>query len=265
MSALVRRFVVLCLILVPLAAFASSDWQQPTPSELSMKSYAADPNAPAVYLFREETVNDVIHIHTLYARIKILSEKGKEMFGDIEIPFLAGRYSIRGISGRTIQSDGTIVPFTGKPYDKLLVKTGDQRVMEKVFSLPDVQGGSIIEYRWTVGYDSSIVSSPDWQIEQDIPVVKAHYHFNPSGHLNGNLTRIVTHQNGHDDIADNLLYTYILPPGVAVRQGVDDYDLTVENIPAMPNDDYLPPTGSFGYQLVFYYSPFRTPAEYWKT
>jgi hypothetical protein len=48
MFALVRRFLVLCLILVPLSAFASSDWQQPTPAELSMKSYAADPNAPAV-------------------------------------------------------------------------------------------------------------------------------------------------------------------------------------------------------------------------
>lgn len=265
MSAVARRVLVLCLILFPLSTFASSDWQQPTPAELNMKSYAPDPDAPAVYLYREETVSDEYHMHTLYARIKILSEKGKEMFGDIEIPYLANNYTIRDVSGRTIQSDGTIIPFTGKPYDKLLLKASGRRVMAKVFSMPNVQVGSIIEYRWTLNYDSSIVSSPHWQIEQNIPVMKAHYHFNPSSHVNGNLLHIVIRQNGHEDIADHLLYTYILPPGAKVREGVDDYDLTVENIPAMPDDDYLPPTKSFGYQLIFYYSPFRTADEYWKT
>ncbi|MGC2545044.1 MAG: transglutaminase-like domain-containing protein, partial [Silvibacterium sp.] len=65
--------------------------------------------------------------------------------------------------------------------------------------------------------------------------------------------------------ASLLLYTYILPPGVNVRQGQDGYDLTVENIPEVPNEDYLPPFGSLTYRLVFYYSPFRTSAEYWKT
>ncbi|MFZ0662448.1 MAG: DUF3857 and transglutaminase domain-containing protein [Acidobacteriaceae bacterium] len=265
MFALARRFLALCLIFAPLSAFAFPEWQQPTPDELGMKSYAADPDAPAVYLFREEMVNDELHMHTLYARIKILSEKGKEMFGDIEIPYLAGTYTIRGITGRTIQSDGTIVPFTGKPYDKLLLKAGNRRVMAKVFSMPDVQVGSIIEYRWILEYDSSIVSSPDWQIQQDIPVEKAHYHFLPSHDLNGGSVYITTHENGHDNVANILLYTYILPPGVKVREGVDGYDLTVENIPAMPKGDYLPPFKSLAYRLTFYYSPFRTTAEYWKT
>jgi hypothetical protein len=53
---MLRRTVFFCLFFVPLSvpltAFASADWQ-PTPDELSMKSYAPDPNAPAVYLYRE--------------------------------------------------------------------------------------------------------------------------------------------------------------------------------------------------------------------
>lgn len=265
MLALARRLLALCLILAPLSAFAFPEWQQPTPDELSMKSYAPDPNAPAVYLFREETVNDEIHVHTLYARIKILSEKGKQMFGDIEIPYLATGYNIRGITGRTIQPNGTIVPFTGQPYDKLLLKQGNQRVMAKVFSMPDVQVGSIIEYRWILGYDDGIVSSPDWQIQQDIPVVKAHYHFIPSHHMDGGSVYITTHENGHDNVANILLYTYILPPGIKVRQGQDGYDLTVENLPETPKGDYLPPFQSLAYRLTFYYSPFRTPVEYWET
>ena len=78
MSARVRRLLAFCLVLSCLPALAA-DWQQPTAAELSMKSYAADPNAPAVYLYREESVDDKLHMHSMYARIKILSEKGKEM------------------------------------------------------------------------------------------------------------------------------------------------------------------------------------------
>ena len=111
-----------------------------------MTSDPAAPDAAAVYLFRQETSDDKLHIHSLYARIKILTEKGKE-YGDVEIPPYQGRtFSIRAVQGRTIHSDGTVIPFTGKPIEKLLIKRGNLRVMTKVFSLPDVQVGSIIEY-----------------------------------------------------------------------------------------------------------------------
>lgn len=260
MAALLRRVLILVLVLAPLSAFAFSEWQDPTPEELKMTSYPADPNAPAVFLYREEKVDDVIHFHTVYARIKILSEKGKEMFGDIEIPYEASGYNIRGISGRTIHSDGTVIPFTGKPFDKLLVKQGNERVMAKVFSMPDVQVGSILEFRWTLGYDDNYAVPPAWYIQQQVPVLKAHYHFVPTTH---ELTS--TDALGHENTVNALLYSPMLPPGVKVREGTDGFDLTVENIPAIPHEDYLPPFGSLTYRLIFYYSPFRTSDEYWKT
>ncbi len=266
MSAALRRALVICLALAPLSAFAFPDWQQPTPDELKMASYPAAPDAPAVYLFREETVNDNIHNHTLYARIKILSEKGKEMFGDIEIPYDARDSRIRNVAGRTVHSDGSIVPFTGQPYDKLLMKAGNDRVMAKVFSMPDVQVGSILEYRWTLGYDDNSVRPPQWIIQQPVPVLKAHYHFVSSAAQGGNLRFVYTTEFGHQVTANQLLYTYILPPGDKVSQQANGgYDLTAENIPALPQEDYLPPFGSLTYRVIFYYSPFRTPSEYWKT
>lgn len=265
MSAALRRILVLCLIVSPLTAFAFGDWQ-PSADELKMTSYAAAPDAPAVYLFREETVDDNIHIHTVYARVKILSEKGKEMFGDIEIPYEGGMSNIRSVSGRTIHSDGTVIPFTGKPMDKLLAKQGHERVMEKVFSMPDVQVGSILEYRWVLNYDDAWVISPHWLIQQDIPVVKAHYHFVSSSARGGNMRSIVSNQFGHQITANQLLYTYVLPTGDKLTQQADgSYDATVENIPAVPQEDYLPPIQSFSYRIIFYYSPFHNPADYWKT
>ncbi|HEX5234206.1 MAG TPA: DUF3857 domain-containing protein [Silvibacterium sp.] len=231
-----------------------------------MKTYAAAPDAPAVYLFREETVDDNIHIHTLYARIKILSDKGKEMFGDIEIPYEAGYANIRGVTGRTIHIDGTVIPFTGKPEDKLLIRAGKERVMAKVFSMPDVQVGSIVEYRWVLGYNDDYLAAPYWVVQQKVPVLKAHYHFAVTSSIGGNLRFVVSHEFGHEIAANQLLYTYILPPGDKVVQQADGtYDVTAENIPAAPSEDFLPPFGSLTYRVVFYYSPFRTPTEFWKT
>jgi Domain of Unknown Function with PDB structure (DUF3857)/Transglutaminase-like superfamily len=266
LSTFVRRFLTVCLLLVPVSAFAWSEWKDPTPDELKMTSYPADPDAPAVYLFREETVDDNDHIHTLYARVKILSEKGKEMFGDVEIPYEAGFANIRNISGRTIHSDGTIIPFTGKPYDKLLTKEGSEKVMAKVFSMPDVQVGSIVEYRWTLSYGDNWLSSPNWIIQQPVPVLKAHYHFVPNTFFYHGTIDVSSKEQGHENVAHELLCSTILPQGDKVTTNADgSYDLAIENIPATPQEDYLPPFGSFTYRVTFYYSPFRTGDECWKT
>jgi hypothetical protein len=259
---LVRRLALLCVVLLPCAAFGFPEWQQPTPDELKMTSDPAAPDSPAVYLFREETVADDLHMHSMYARIKILTEKGKEMFGDIEIPYQGTNFNITDISGRTIHADGTVIPFTGKAMDKLVVKTAQYKVMEKVFSMPDVQVGSIIEYRWKLRYDDNYYSSPQWYIQQPVFVHKAHYHFQPT---KTSRTIINTDGHGHENPVSGLLYTYSLPTGVSVRSGVDGYDLMIENVSALPDEKYMPPFHSFSYRVIFYYSPWRTSDEFWKT
>ena len=85
-----RIFVFVCLLSASCFPLIGASWTQPTPDELKMTSDPAAPDAPAVYLFREEIVNDKMHSHTTYARIKILTEKGKEQFSEIEIPLPEG-------------------------------------------------------------------------------------------------------------------------------------------------------------------------------
>src|SRR5262249_44079984 len=234
--------------LVPLSAFGSSDWQQPTPEELKLTSDPAAPNAPAVYLFREETVVDDYHMHSVYARIKILTEKGKEMFSDIEIPYDATNSSITDVAGRTIHSDGTVIPLTTKPFDKIVIKSFSLNAMEKVFTMPDVQVGSIVEYRWKLRFNEEYYVPPQWYIAQPVYVHKAHYHFMP--------TRLM--RNG------SIFYSGSLPDGVKVRDGLDGFDLIVENIPALPDEDFMPPFRSFSYRLNFYYSYDRISDQFWQ-
>ncbi len=228
-----------------------------------MTADPAAPDAPAVYLFRDELVDDRLHYHRLYAQIKVLNEKGKEEYGDIEIPYEGGVINVRAIEGRTIHPDGTIIPFTGKPFVKEMVKAGDVKIMEKVFSMPEVTVGSILEYDYELQYDDNNVIPPIWDIQQAVFVHHAHYRFVPTNRDLGEIS--VRDALGREKNASRLLYFPWLPPGAAVKPSIDGtYDLIVDNIPAIPEEEFSPPLDSFSYRLLFYYSPAFTGADYWK-
>src|SRR5271170_3977364 len=147
---LFRLSLLSALISLPAAiAHADQQWTPPTPEELSMTSQPQVPGASAVYLNREETTDDKLHMFSIYVRLKVLNELGKE-FGNVELQYAhaseGGSVTVEDIQGRTIHPDGTVIPFTGKPYDKLIEKTQGVKFLAKVFSMPDVTVGSIIEY-----------------------------------------------------------------------------------------------------------------------
>ena len=245
--ALLSISLALVLETAHVTAFASTAWQQPTPAELSMTSYPADPSASAVYLYREEKVDDERNFHTVYARIKILTEKGKETFGNIDIRYVPPSFKVDQFEGRTIQSNGDVVPFTGQPYDKLIEKEGDIKIMAKAYSMPDVQIGSIVEYRYRIKSDSEWRVPPNWHFRQSVPVLKANYNFAPMATNKG------------------LIYSLRLPTGEKVVKEKDgSLDLTISSIPELPDEEFLPPIGNSDYRLIFYYSDFKTPDEYWR-
>src|ERR1700733_2754204 len=119
-------FALFSALFLTFSPFARAQWTQPTAEELSMTAQPEVPGAAAVYLFREETTEDDLHMFSTYVRLKVLTEKGKE-YSNVELNYasvaLGGSSSITDIQGRTIHPDGTIIPFTGKPYEKLVEKT----------------------------------------------------------------------------------------------------------------------------------------------
>ena len=56
---------------------------------------------------------------------------------------------ITDVAGRTIKSDGSIVPL-GKDavLERTILKFSGVRVKEKTFTMPGVEPGAIIEYRY---------------------------------------------------------------------------------------------------------------------
>ena len=259
-------------LFVSTAPALHAQWTVPTPEELSMTSIPEAPGARAIYLFKEEQTFDGLHYQSFYYRVKVLNEAGRDM-ANVELPYYTERVDgvkLGSIEGRTIHSDGTIIPFTGKPYEKLIAKRQIDGVeiqkKVKIFTLPSVEVGSIIEYRYRLNIPDHYFRSPDWYIQTDLFTRKAHYMWRPTD-------QILTDDKGNE-MAETVAWTPVLPSGVAVQKkklslssegdfGHMQLDLDMTNIPPITKEDYMPPAESLAYRVLFYYTPYTTTAAYW--
>jgi hypothetical protein len=260
-------FLLLCLT----PAILLAQFQQPTGEELKMTADPKAPGAAAVYLNIEEIAIDQLHYQSFYARIKVLSEKGKELATVNVQPYLRGSSKIIDIKGRTIHSDGTIIPLVGKPEELLVVKgktrEGEQvQVNRKVFTLPSVEVGSILEYTYTVQDDDNISASPMWEIQRPYFVHKAHYSFTPfKSFLPGlqNQTSMYM-EDSHGRVINTLIWWPKLPEGVTVKTDVaGHYTVDVTDVPPTPDEEWMPPVQSLLYRVFFYYKAASSAQEFW--
>src|SRR5579872_5620634 len=97
-----RRHALLCTLVTLFALtfpnYLKAQFQPPTKDELEMTSDPKAPGASAVYLYREETTDDLLHFHSMYVRIKVLSEKGKEL-ATVRIPYERRSFKVTDIQG----------------------------------------------------------------------------------------------------------------------------------------------------------------------
>jgi len=252
-----QRLFYALIVASALPTIVSAQFQQPTSEELRMTIDPKAPGAAAVYLYREEKTDDQAHLHSFYERIKVLTEKGKDL-ATVKIPYEYGKVQIAGIQGRTIHADGTVVPLKAKPSDLLDFKDSDHQFKQIVFNLPDVQVGSILEYRLLIHYGDDEARSPEWIIQRPYFVHKAHYFFDPyynSGH---------TVTNSRGEPMEGLMYSKRLGgTGDVERDKNNRFTLDLTDIPALPDDDFMPPLNTIQWSVVFYYSYANTADEYW--
>jgi len=266
-----RKILSLCSAIGLLAAVSPAlvraQFQPPNPDELKMTSDPKAPGADAVYLEVNEVANDPIHYQSTYARIKVLTEKGKEL-ATVELPYLRGSFKIADIKGRTIHPDGTVIPLAVKPEDLMVAKAGETQIGKKVFSLPSVEVGSILEYSYDIRYDDDQFSSPTWEIQRPYFVHKAHYQFTPfkafmpRGSADTTTSMYLTDERGR--VVNSLIWWNHLPPGVTMQTSVNgSYSVDVTDIPPIPAEEWMPPVESFLYRVFFYYKSASNPTDFW--
>ena len=264
--------------LAPLTALAQTKFMDPTHDELAMTSLPGYPGVAAVVLNREQITYDDRHMSSTYERLKILTEDGKK-YANVELPYvvtsgdvyaetIGNEKSLDNIQGRTIHPDGTIVPFTGKPYLKVMEKGKSFKYQAKVFTLPDVTVGSIIEYRYNTSINDHGYEPPTWIVQGDLYVKAAHYIWYPSGE---------DLADEHGELIHTISWFPILPkgaefthhdlPGSDTANGLPSrsYDLTVKDVPPTIEEEYMPPVANYSFRMYFNYIAARTSDEFWKS
>ena len=274
----------------PLVAFGQ--FQAPVDAELKMTSDPKAPGADAVYLYREESQDDNVGFRNVYERIKVLTEKGKEMatvrisyqrrfsFGDRnndrdaenhtnDVDRVSGQFEVAAISGRTIHSDGTVIPLTATPADLMDVKKGGNQMNTMTFNLPSVEVGSVLEYRYQLRLDRRFVMPlPLWQIQQPYFVHKAHYIFTPNTQYAPNSQAgafggYMIDEHGQP-LSDLLVTSHLQQPKLLVKDGQGRYLLDITDVPPIPNEAFSPPLEDQIQQVSFYYSASFVQKEYWQ-
>ena len=264
-SLVLRGVALLCAAVSP--AFVCAQFQQPTDEELKMTADPKAPGAAAVYLDIEEIANDPMHYQSYYARIKVLTENGKEL-ATVEVPYLKGNKKVTDIKGRTIHADGTVIPLTVKPEDLLNEKSGEKQFGRKVFTLPSVEVGSILEYSYDLRYDDNEFSSPRWEVQRPYFVHKAHYQFTPfqafmpTGTPHRETSWYLTDERGRT--VNSLIWWNRLPEGVTIKTSMNgSYSVDVTDVPAIPDEEWMPPINSFLYRVFFYYKAASDAKDFW--
>ncbi len=265
----VSRF--LCGAVIAFAAiFAldlSAQFQPPNSDELKMTSDPKAPGADAEYLEINVVANDPIHFESHYSRIKVLTEKGKEL-ATVSLPYVRGNRKVTSVKARTIHPDGTVIPLNVKPEDLLSAKIGENQFGRMVFTLPSVEVGSILEYSYEYRWDDNEYIPPSWQIQQPYFIHKAHYQFTPfkafmpRGSADTSPSMYLTDERGR--VINSLIWWNRLPPGVTIQTSVNgSYSVDVTDVPAIPDEEWMPPVESFLYRVFFYYKAASNANEFW--
>ncbi len=245
---LVRSLILCSPVLFPLAPFAraAEDWLPVTPEELKMTSEPRALGAPAIYLYRQYDYDAPNSHEYNYVRIKVFTEEGRR-YANIEIPFRKGVGKIKNIQARTIRQDGTVLYFDGEIHESTIVKTKDTKWLAKTFALPDVQVGSIIEYRFN---RTDVFYNTPWLLSADLFTKRARFSFHRG---------------------DLGIIEWSWPSGLPAGTSPPTEDhhtirLECENVPAFEAEEYMPPQDEMKYRVVFteVWRGQKDPEEFWK-
>jgi len=282
--------IVFSLVFLLRAVSLAQRFQEPTQDELRMTSDPMAPGAPAVYLYREEATDNFAHYVSCYARIKVLTELGKE-WATVEVPYIPGYEGKPIIEGRTIHPDGSVHPLNMSEEDLLARQRKAIQLHKLVFNLPNVTVGSILEYRWTrpmtgadlhffdklgeadkkeamAGLESSQLAweTPEWDVQQKIFIHKAHFYYNPLNDLERNVVGSPITHYVDGERASYIVFTQHLPAGYTVTRAPApklDFTLDIQNVPAIREEADAPPLDATRYRVRFYWTPYVTAADYW--
>jgi hypothetical protein len=212
---------------------AAEDWKPIDPSHLALREALIQKGADAEALIWEVSVadnltynGDLTTTFEHYLRVKIFTDRGRERFATVDIPYASGM-DVADVAARTIRPDGSIVELKKSDvYRRTVIKANDLKVTVVSFAVPAIESGAIVEYRWREVYRDSLAMNLRLKFSRDIPVHTVRYFVRPlaipgmamtARPFNGDFTPPVKQKNGASmlslaNVPADSSEAYSLPP-----------------------------------------------------
>jgi hypothetical protein len=238
---------ILLAIVIAVPARDKDDWPPISPEELGLKDNPVVPGSTAMILLKEDSRDDKKGVRELYYRIKIFNEEGRK-YADIEIPYARDFLEVKDIAARTVQFDGRIVEFHGAIFEKTLALTRKRRVLAKTFTLPEVQPGSIIEYRYELKNKEGHTFGSIWFFQEPLFVREARLTLRPGQGTLRTFSRLLPRSDRFHEDDDGI------------------WRMTLRELPAFERESYMVPRRELEMRvhLIYGWAADKHPDFFWE-
>lgn len=204
------------------------------PTFFHPRVFSADINIPPQHTVLES-----------YIRTKIFNESGCKKYGTIQIPY-SDQSLVNNITGRTVKPNGKVVELKKSDIiDGYIDNNDGTKSKTKIFSLPEVEPGCIIEYRWEEIRAYQLYYQMD--LQSNISAQKIKYLIKPF----------------KESLPSSISFN--APKIELTKEGKDFYSTTLQNVPAYQPEPFMPPEEQVKKWAFLFYAPERKFAadKYW--
>lgn len=183
------NLLVIILVGLVLMAFSFAALAQPEPAEEILdeapsRDEYSDSNA--VFMLDKgvvEVTEEGEKTMKTSIRIKVFNKEGRQNFGEVEIPYLAGAGEPELNYVRTITPDGEVIePDEDAIRDVTPARLQDypmySDVKNRVISMPGLTNGAIIDYSYTISQERFFLKddfASTWMFRTEQPIMNSHF------------------------------------------------------------------------------------------
>jgi hypothetical protein len=234
-------------------------WLPVTDAERAQKAPVVEKDAGAEILQWRVRVADELQGGTdlqrivyNYVRVKVFDQKGQEQVTAIDLPYREPG-TIESVSGRTIKPDGTILELDSKTVlRRVVAKVG--RLSEKAvsFSMPGVEPGTIVDYRWKQIEDDNRFRYFRLHFQRDLPIQHVTYYMKPLSNI---------------FISEQMFLQAFHCQPTKPEPGRDGWlETSLHNLPAFHHEPYAPSDPNLEQWALLYYRKLdakAAPDKFW--
>jgi hypothetical protein len=219
----------------------AQDFGDITREELELSGIDDDPEANIVILFNKGTIKispDFNLEMEIHKRIKVLREAGKD-YANVKIHFWH-EDKIKDIEAVSYSPDGT----KHELEDDNIFEEGSKKWKDKVFAIPGVDVGSIIEYRYTL-YSDYITNLEPWFFQStEYTKLSEICIYLPLGFKYSALEKNIVNYNFYKN-------SELARDPFDLREKCRKYSWQLSDVPAIKNEPYMYARHDYLAQILF--------------